>query len=138
MEVNFAFLCDYADQSGGKISAIGVGFDTIYAAKVPATHPLFYSIISIRFSSTETGLKRVGMHLIDEDGKDIVPPLDTTINVASPPSGFLYRNQQIALAMYRVNFPHHGDYTVSWLVDNREIKAIPLKVAPPPLPPTTV
>ncbi len=137
MEVNFAFLCDYADQSGGKMSAIGIGFDTIYAAKVPATHPLFFSVISIKFSATEAGSKQVGMHLIDEDGKSVVPPLDTTIKVGPPPTGFLYRNQRIALAMHGITFPRYGDYAVSWLVGGQEIKTIPLKVAPPPAPPAT-
>ncbi len=137
MEVNFAFLCDYADQSGGKMTAVGLGFDTIYTAKVPTKHPLFFAVISIKFSSTETGPKQVGMHLIDEDGNDVVPPLDTTINVSSPAPGFLYRNQQIALAMHGVTFPRYGDYAVSWLVDGQEIKAVPLKIAQPPAPPTT-
>ncbi|MBA7676899.1 hypothetical protein ES703_85144 [subsurface metagenome] len=137
MEVNFAFLCDYADQSGGKMSAIGLGFDTIYAVNVPVRHSLFFSVISIKFSATEAGPKRVGMHLIDEDGNNIVPPLDTTINVSSPAPGFLYRNQQIALAMHGITFPRYGDYTVSWLVGGQEIKVVPLKVAQPPAPPTT-
>ena len=137
MEVNFAFLCDYADQSGGKMTAVGIGIDTIYAAKVPVKHYLLYAVISIKFSATEVGPKQVGMHLIDEDGKSVVPPLNATINVGSPPPGFLYRNQQIALAMQGVTFPHYGDYTVSWLVGGQEIKAIPLKVAPLPTLPTT-
>lgn len=137
MEVNFAFLCDYADQSGGKMSAIGLGFDTIYTASVPVRHPLFSSVISIKFSATEAGPKRVGMHLIDEDGNNVVPPLDTTINVGSPPPGFLYRNQQIVLAMHGVTLPRYGDYAISWLVGGQEIKVVPLKVAQPPAPPTT-
>lgn len=137
MEVNFAFLCDYADQSGRKMAAIGIGFDTLYMRKIPAAHPLFYSVISIKFSSTEVGPKRVGMRLLDEDGGNVVPPLDATINVNPPPAGFLYRNQNIALAMHGVTFPKYGDYVVSWLVDGREIKTIPLKVTPPPAPPTT-
>lgn len=137
MDVNFAFLCDYADPSGTKMSALGIGFDTIYAAKVPATHPVFFAVISIKFSGTEAGPKQVSMHLIDEDGKDIVSPLDTTINVESPPPGFMYKNQRIALGMFRVTFPHYGDYTISWLVGGQEIKTIPLKIASPPPPPTT-
>ena len=137
MEVNFAFLCDYADQSGRKMSAIGIGFDTIYAVKVPAKHPLFFSVISIKFSSTEAGPKSVGMHLIDEDGKDIVAPLDAKINVESPPAGFLYKSQQIAIAMHGVTFPRYGDYIISWVIGGQEIKVVPLKVAQPPAPPTT-
>ncbi len=137
MEVNFAFLCDYADRSGGKITAVGIGFDTIYAVNIPARRPLFFSVISIKFSATEAGPKQVGMHIIDADGKNVLPPLDTTINVGPPAPGLLYSNQQIALAMHGVTFPHYGDYTVSWLVGGQEIKAIPLKVASPPVPPTT-
>jgi len=137
LEVNFAFLCDYADQSGRKMGALGIGFDTIHAAKVPARHQIFYSVISIKFSSVEAGTKQVGMHLIDEDGKDIVPPLDATINVPPPPPGFLYTNQRIALAMHGVTFPRYGDYAVSWLLGGQEIKTVSLKVAPPPAPPTT-
>jgi len=119
------------------MGALGIGFDTIYAAKVPTPHPVFFAVISIKFSATEAGPKQVGMHLIDEDGKDVVPPMETTINVASPPPGFLHRNQRIALAMYGITFPRYGDYTISWLVGGQEIKNIPLRVAPPPAPPTT-
>ena len=137
MEVSFAFLCDYADQSGGKMTAVGIGFDTIYAVNVPATHPLFFPVIGIKFSSTEIGQKRIGMRLIDEDGNNIIPPIDTTLNVAQPPPGFLFRTQRIVLAMHGVIFPKYGDYMVSWLVDGQEIKTVQLKVAPPPAPPIT-
>jgi hypothetical protein len=131
LEVNFAFLCDYADQSGGKMTAVGIGIDTIYAAKVPLTHSLFYSTISIKFSATDVGPKQVGMRLIDADGNSIMPPLDATINVSSPPQGLLYRNQNIVLAIRGVTFPDYGDYTISWLLNGQEIKTVPLKVAQP-------
>jgi hypothetical protein len=131
MEVNFAFLCDYADQSGGKMTAIGIGFDAIYAAKMPAAHPLFFSVISLKFSPAEVGQKRVGMRLIDEDGQNVIPPMDMTANVLPPPSGFLYRTQRIALAMQGVTFKKYGDYSVSWLLDGQEIKTVNLKVTAP-------
>jgi hypothetical protein len=131
MEVNFAFLCDYADQSGGKMTAIGIGFDTIYATKVPALHPLFFSVISLKFSSTEIGQKRIGMRLIDEDGQNVIPPMDTVINVLPPPPGFLYRTQRLALAMQGVTFQKYGNHSVSWLLDGQEIKTVNLKVTAP-------
>jgi len=131
MEVNFAFLCDYADQSGGKMTAIGIGFDTIYAAKMPAAHPLFFSVISMKFSTTEVGQKRIGMRLIDQDGQNVIPPMDTTVNVLPPPSGFLYRTQRIALALQGVTFQKYGDYSISWLLDGQELKSVNLKVTAP-------
>ena len=132
MEINFAFLCDYADQSGNKLTAIGIGFDAIYARSVPATHPLFFAVLSIKFSATEVGEKRLGMHLIDGDGKDIIKPIEAALQVEPPPVGFVHRIQRIALAMQRVTFPSVGDYSVSWLLDGREIASIPLKVSEAP------
>jgi hypothetical protein len=137
MEVNFAFLCDYADQSGGKMTAVGIGFDMIFAAKVPAIHPLFFSVISLKFHSTEAGQKRIGMRLIDEDGRNVIPPIDATITVAAPPPGFLYRTHRLALAMQGLKFEKYGDYVVSWLVEGQEVKSVDLKVAEPPQPPPT-
>lgn len=130
MEVNFVFLCDYADNSG-KLAALGIGIDTIYAQTVPAEHPLFYAVIAIRFNTVEVGQKRIGLRLIDADGNNVVPPLDATIDVGNPPPGYTYRVQRIAFALHRVRFPHHGDYSISWLVDGAEVKSVPLKVAPP-------
>ena len=138
MEVNFRFLCDYADNSGGKMTAMGIGFDTIYSVKEPVTHNLFFSVISIKFSSTEVGQKSISMCLIDEDGNNVIPRIDATINVAPPPAGLLYRNQRLALALQGVTFQKYGSYSISWLVDGREVTTISLRVAPPPAPPTTV
>lgn len=137
MEVNFAFLCDYADPTGPKLGALGIGIDTIFSMKVPAVHPMIYAVISISFSTTEVGPKQISMHLIDQDGKSVLPPLETTINIDPPLSGLLYRNHRIALAMHGVTFQHYGDYSIRWLVGGQEIKTIPLKVAPPPPRPTT-
>ena len=137
MDVSFAFLCDFADQSGGKISAIGVGFDTIYAKNVPAIHPLFFAVISLRFSRVEAGPKQIGIRVIDDDGNNIMPPLDGTVNVAPPPSGYTYRIQRIALAVHGIKFPKYGDYSVSWLVGGQEVAHAPIKVVLPPTPPAT-
>jgi hypothetical protein len=138
LEVNFAFLCDYADQSGGKLTAIGIGFDTIFAAKIPAVHPLFFSVISLRFSSTEVGQKKIGMRLIDEDGQNVIPPLDATINLPPPPPGVLHRSHRMALALQNVTFKKYGSYAISWLVEGQEVKAVDLKVSEPPQKPGTL
>ena len=42
MQVDFAFICDYAEATN-KINALGIGFDTIMAARVPTRHPHFFS-----------------------------------------------------------------------------------------------
>ncbi len=136
MEVSFAFLCDYADQTA-KLTAIGIGFDTIYAPKVPATHPVFFAVIALRFSVVEVGQKKLGVRIIDADGKGIVPALDTTISVERPAEGYTHGTQRIALGLHGITFPDYGDYSVSWLLDGNEVAQVPLKVAPPPIPTCT-
>jgi hypothetical protein len=132
VEVIYAFLCDYADNTGGKLDAIGVGIDTIYAPAIPTRHPLMYAVIALRFSMLEVGEKRLDVHIIDADGNDVVPPLKTTLNVQPPPPGYIYRVQRIALGLFGTEFPRYGDYQVSWLVDGQEAKTVPLKVVTPP------
>jgi hypothetical protein len=131
VNVDFAFLCDYAD-TGRKLAAFGIGIDTIYSPNVPAVHPLFYVVISLRFSMVEGGQKQIGVRVIDADGREIVPSLDTTVTIAPPLPGYTYRVQRIALALYGVSFPRYGDYSVRWLVNGTEVQSVPLKVAPPP------
>lgn len=137
MELSFAFLCDYADQSGGKISAIGIGFDTIYAPKVPAIHPIMFAVIGIRFSSVEVGQKNIGIRLIDVDGQDVIPHMDAVINVDRPNPGFLSRGIRMAVAMNGVAFPKYGEYVLTWLLGGQEIARAPIRIAEPPKPPMT-
>lgn len=138
MEVNFAFLCDYADQTGGKLHALGIGIDTIYAAKTPATHRHFFAVIGLQFSSVEVGQKEVGVRLIDADGTNVVAPVDATVNVEPPASGYSYRSHRINLGFHNVTFPNYGDYAVSWLVGGQEVKRVALRFASPPTAPGTV
>ena len=136
MEVNYGFLCDYADNSGGKLTAVGIGFDTIYARTTPATHRQFFAVISLQFSSVEVGPKDVGLRVVDADGTVIVQ-LDNTVQVQPPPPGYLYRTQRVAMGLGNVKFESYGDYSVIWLLQGNEIHRASLKIAPPPSSPTT-
>ena len=87
MEVAFSFVCDYADSSA-KLTAVGIGFDTIFAAEVPATRPVFYTVAAFRFRPVEAGRKAIEIHSIDADGGEIVPPLKTELEVGRPATGY--------------------------------------------------
>lgn len=138
MEVTFSFLCDYAEPTGGKLHALGIGIDTVYAKNVPATHPVMYAVIALRFSSVEVGRKEVGIQLIDADGKSLIPPLERSLTVERPPTGYTYRTHRIALGLHGLTFPSYGDFSVCWLVNGQEVARLPLKVAPRIEPPPTV
>ena len=130
MRLDFAFLCDYAEL-GAKVNAMGIGFDVIYAKEVPWQHPSFFFVMQLRASVVEAGEKRVELRLIDEDGKDVVPPLKGKFVVPKPNAGVESKGR-IALALRNVSFPHYGPYSLHSLVDGHEMSAIPLRILPPP------
>lgn len=131
VEVAFAFLCDYADTSGPKLTVVGVGLDTIHATEVPAKHHLMYAVAGFTFTraETQTGRKQVGIHMVDADGVPVMPAIKLEMPVEAPLAGYNYRTQRIALALQGLTFPKFGDYSVSWLLDGIEVKTLPLKVA---------
>jgi Family of unknown function (DUF6941) len=132
MKVDFAFICDYADAMG-KINALGIGFDTIFAQKVPIKHPIFCFVLQLRASSLEAGMKRLEVYLNDEQGKNIIPVLRKEIKMTRPITG-AESVAKVALHFRNVEFPRYGSYSIHAILDSNEIASIPLKVNPPPKP----
>ena len=133
MEVDFAFACDYADLSG-KIHALGIGFDTIFAREVPARHPIFYVVAQLRSSVAEAGVKEFEFRLIDPDGTDVIKPLKGSFEVPAP-AGVTETKGRIGMAFHNVRFPRYGHYSLHLVVQGREMVRLPLRVAPQPQPP---
>jgi hypothetical protein len=132
MHVDFAFICDYAEATN-KINALGIGFDTIVAQKVPAKHPSFFLVIQMRATVVEAGEKNFEVHLIDEDGHEIVPALIGKINIPRPPSG-TENTGRIALRYDNIEFPRFGAYSIHAVVEGHEMVRIPLRVLQAPGP----
>lgn len=130
MNVDFAFICDYAEVTG-KINAMGIGFDTIYAPKVPVKHPSLFMVIQLRANVVEAGEKNLEIHLIDEDGKDVVPTLRGKFNIPKP-TGATESIGRIAMRFQNVEFQKYGLYSLHAVIEGLEIARIPLKVSQPP------
>jgi hypothetical protein len=133
LNIDFAFVCDYADVTG-KINALGIGFDTIYSPTIPCKHNLFFLVMQIRASSLEIGEKEVEVNLIDDDGKSVIPPLKGKINLAKPPSG-TETISRLALQFQNVEFPRYGTYSLHTLVEGHEMVRVPIKISQPPTQP---
>ena len=124
MLVDFAFVCDYAEISK-KINAIGIGFDTIYAPKVPFKHRSFFLVFKLRANIVEVGEKNIKISLIDEDGKRIIPDMNAKITIPKPPEG-LESKAQLAIAFDKVEFPKYGTYSLHVVVEGNDIFSIPI------------
>ena len=132
MKVDFAFICDYADAMG-KINALGIGFDTIFASKIPFKHPIFCFVMQLRASSSEAGARKLEVHLMGWNGRDIIPVIGKDIRITRPITG-AESVAKVALHFRNVEFPHYGSFSVSAVLDGNEIASIPLNVNIPPKP----
>ena len=130
MIIDFAFICDYAEVTG-KINALGIGFDTIFAPKMPCRHPSFFLVLQLRANVVEAGEKTLEVHLIDEDGKDTIPTVGGKFSIPKPVGG-TESVGRIAMQFHNVEFPRYGSYSLHAVVEGHEMVRVPLKVSPPP------
>ena len=136
MQVDFAFICDYAEAKD-KINALGIGFSRIYAKKMPARHAHFSLVAQLKFIRIEAGTKKVQVNLIDADGASIIPPINTQLEVKPPPQGVLESKTRLVMEFGNVEFKKYGDYSIRLNMDGQEIVSIPLVVTQPSPPPAT-
>ena len=130
MKLDFAFICDYADASGKKLNALGIGFDTIFSPKVPARHPHFFLVMQLRANVVEAGEKNIEVRLIDEDGTDVIPNLRAKFTIQRPATG-TESIGRIALQLQNVEFPRYCSYSLHAVVEGHDMVDISLRVAPP-------
>ncbi|MFC1913391.1 DUF6941 family protein [Chloroflexota bacterium] len=131
MRVDYAFICDYADTKD-KVNALGIGFEKIFAAQVPTTHPHFHIVAQLRFSRSEVGAKDVVVLLIDADGGDVISPLKGRIDIKQPPPGQLETTVRINMGFNNVKFKDYGNYSVRVSVAGQEMVDIPLRIEETP------
>ena len=132
MNVEYAFLCDYANSSN-KLTAVGIGIDSIYAEILPAIHPQLFVVLALKFTASETGRRRAfEVHLQDADAKDIIPPPAGNLDIPAPAEGMSYRTHRIVTGLYSLKLERFGDYQVSWLIDGNEVHALHFRVTQKP------
>ena len=130
MDLDFAFLADYAVQDG-KVTAVGIGFNTIHAPDIPWVHPQMAVVVRLRASVAETGAKKCSLRMIDADGQDVIPAAEMELTFQPPQEGTESTNTLVA-NINNLEFPHHGSYAVHVVVDGHEMARVPFRVAPPP------
>jgi len=131
MKIDFAFLCDYAE-APAKINALGIGFDKLIAPQVPARHPHFALVIQLRATVVEAGEKTIEVHLIDDDGKNVLPALRGKFAINRPVEGDLESVGRVVMEFGNVEFPKYGNYSVRAVIEGLEMVNIGFKVIQPP------
>ena len=83
MYIEVMSLCDAATEAQGKLNILGT-FDTIFSQKLPAVCSHCAVALRVRFSRIEKGEHKIKLNLVDEDGKPILPSLETSPKVDFP------------------------------------------------------
>ena len=130
MELEFAFICDYAD-AGQKLHAMGIGFDTLFAPQLPITQPNLHLVAQFIPSPVESGTREFGIHLIDADGQDVVPSLKGSVDVPPPAEPGIPGRVRIAVAFSHIKFDAYGMYSFYITIQGDEKVRVPLRVAKP-------
>jgi hypothetical protein len=131
MKLGFAFICDYAEASpNGKINALGIGFSNITAHTIPFKHSHFCLVVQVFVSPVEAGKKNVRIALIDEDGNDVIPNIQPTIDVPRP-QGRREAVGQFVVELANIEFKKYGAYSIHIAIDGNEIADVSFNVVPP-------
>ena len=76
----------FEKSADGKLNLLGA-FDSFFVNEVPAVHPHCAVVLRLRLERAEAGEHTITLHLIDEDGKHVMQPLEGRLRVlgtASP------------------------------------------------------
>ena len=126
MQVEILALCDAATDYQGRLCVLGA-IDTIFARAFPATHPQCAIALRLRFTQIEVGDHSVRLHLVNDDGQLVLPPLEGKMAIALNP-GFDSASANLVLAIHGLQLQSPGDYAVNLAVDGKQEASIPLYV----------
>src|SRR3990172_5313162 len=129
MEIEVFALCDAAADYQGRLSILGI-FNTILAANLPALHPQCSVALRIRFSKVEEGKHNLTLHIVDNDGNMIIPPLNGEFGIqlaGSDQHGAI----NLVLNLQGLPFTRYSEYAVNLAIDNHELGSLPFWVKQP-------
>jgi hypothetical protein len=125
MHVDIFTLCDFAQESGGKLTIVGA-FDTVFARQFPAVHPFMCLAVRLRFYIHEEGTHPMRIEFASPDGSEVVRPIEGELTVGD----FSGSSRVVHSVFNFVSTPigHEGTIGITLSVDGREALTSPLYV----------
>jgi hypothetical protein len=124
MEIEIFTLCDYAQDMAGKLVIVGT-FDTIWAPSFPNLHPACAIAARIRFERMEAGRHTIKLFIVDQDGKEVLPPLQAEINPIVPP-GYDFATVNFSVNIAQLKLMHEGRFSIDLLIDGNRERSLPI------------
>ena len=135
MTLDVFTICDAATDQNGKLNLLGA-FNVIYVRSLPTVHPSCAVAIRIRFEPIESGRHPFRLNIIDDDGRQIAPNLEGSIDVRETADGTAPAANLI-LTIQGLSIQRIGTYQFNFALDGRQVSQVPLfirQIAPTPQP----
>jgi Family of unknown function (DUF6941) len=127
IETRFAFLCDAAQESGGKVHALGVGIDRLSLSELPSRVARFVVVIQLSYLPDEAGTKLFTVRAIDADGNDVLPPVNGEMPFREVPD-VVSATMNVIVNLDGVTFARFGPHEISVAIDGNRVATLPLEV----------
>jgi hypothetical protein len=118
-------FCDFAQESGGKLTVVGT-FDTVIARTFPCTHPQLSVVIRLRFTIGEFTSHSFRIESRDLNSETCIAPVTGSINVKGVGNATAVSHLVFGINNLRFNSPGVINFTL--YIDDREIASIPLYI----------
>lgn len=125
MNTEIFTLCDFAQESGGKLTAVGT-FDTIVTRGFPCVHPMLSVVIRMRFTIGEFCNHPFRIETRDLNGEPCIDPVSGNINVKGV--GNATAVSHLVFNINNLQLKNPGVINFILYIDDREISSIPLYV----------
>lgn len=124
MEIEIFTLSDFAQDNHSKLTIVGT-FDSIHSKQFPCVHPSCTVATRLRFSAKESGNHDFRLRLIDTNGKELINPIEGTVNIPAPQNGQLTSINVVA-NFVQLKFERPGRYSFELYVDGEWKSGLPL------------
>jgi len=125
MRAEIFTFCDFAQESGGKLTVVGT-FDTIVTQNFPCLHQQLSLVLRIRFDIHEFSMHTFRIETRDLDGKNCINPISGKINVSGVGNATAVTHLVFSITNLRVD--HAGVMNFILYLDDRELASTPLYV----------
>jgi hypothetical protein len=125
MKTELFTFCDFAQESGGKLTVVGT-FDTIISRNFPCIHPQLSLVIRIRFDLWEFANHSFRIETRDLDGEMSIEPISGKLEVKG--AGNATSVSHLVFTISNLRFKSSGVVNFALYVDDKEIASIPLYI----------
>ncbi len=130
MQLDFAFLCDAATEHSGKLNALGIGIDRLFAPNVPVVHNRIMLVARMTFGPDDVGEHPFSIRVSDADGQSVGRTVEGNIGLRLA-DGTMTAKANLLVDLLALEFKAYGPHEAIVTIDGREVVNLALDVARP-------